>query len=203
MKRLAGLSVLAALIIAVTVPAQPAAGQEAAPTAHPYYPLKLNAEWTYKVQGGPIKVKVAAAEKVAGGLTGYKLVTTAGNKEAANETVAVTPDGVKRFNVGGVTPDAPILFLPADPEATKEWTVDTKVSNQEVKGTFRVDKEKVTVPAGTYDTIHVKGADMTIGATRTTVEYWFAKDVGIVKLKFTLGSQDATLELEKYDASAK
>lgn len=207
MKRLAGLSVLTVLIFSFTVPAQPAGGQEA-PPGHPYYPLKVNAEWTYKVQGGPIKVKVASTEKVAGGATGYKLVTTAGTKEAANETVAVTPEGVKRFNVGGVTPDAPILFLPADPEATKEWTVDTKVSTggqggQEIKGTFRVDKEKVTVPAGTYDTIHVKGTDMTIGATRTTVEYWFAKDVGIVKLKFTLGSQDATLELEKYDASAK
>ena len=41
---------------------------------------------------------------------------------------------------------------------------------------------------------------MQIGSTSTTVEYWFAKDVGIVKLKFTLGTQDATLELEKYEA---
>jgi hypothetical protein len=195
MKRLAGLSALAVLTVAVAVPAQ-----EGAPATHPYYPLKAGSEWTYKVQGGPIKVKVAGTEKVAGGATGYKLETSAGNKVSATETVAVTAEGVQRFNVNGLNPEKPILFLPMDPEKTKEWTVDTKVSGQDIKGTFKVDKEKVTVPAGTYDAIRVKGDGMKIGATTTTVEYWFAKDVGIVKLKFTLGSQDATLELESYTA---
>ena len=76
----------------------------------------------------------------------------------------------------------------------------TKVGGQAIKGKFTASKEKVTVPAGTYDAVHVKGDNMTIGTTQTTVEYWFAKDVGIVKLKFTLGSQDATLELESYTA---
>src|SRR5438105_8445784 len=70
MKRLAGLSVLAVLTVAVTVPAQEGA------LTHPYYPLKLGSEWVYKVQGGPIKVKVASAEKV-GGTNGYKLETSA------------------------------------------------------------------------------------------------------------------------------
>jgi hypothetical protein len=193
MKRLAGLAVLAILTIGVTLPAQDA------PTTHPYYPLKVGSEWSYKVQGGPIKVKVAGTEK-AGMFTGYKLETSAGNKVSATETVAVTPEGVKRFNVNGLNPDQPILFLPTNPEETKSWDVDTKVAGQTIKGKFTAAKEKVTVPAGTYDAIHVKGADMQIGATSTTVEYWFAKDVGIVKLKFTLGTQDATLELESYTA---
>jgi hypothetical protein len=194
MKRLAGFSVLAVLVAAVAVPAQ-----QDAPTAHPYFPLKVGAEWTYKVQGGPIKVKVTGTEK-AGGANGYKLETSAGNKVSATETVAVTDEGVKRFNVNGLNPDSPILFLPKDPETTKEWTVDTKVSGQTIKGTFRAGKDKVTVPAGNYDCIHIKGTDMEIGATKTTVEYWFAKDVGIVKLKFTLGTQEAVLELESYTA---
>jgi hypothetical protein len=194
MKRLAGLSVFAVLTLAMPIPAQE--GSE----THPFYPLKLGAEWTYKVQGGPIKVRVASAEKVSGGANGYKLETSAGNKVSASETVAVTKDGVQRYNVNGLNPTTPILFLPKDPDATKEWTIDTEVSNQKIKGTFRTSKEKVTVPAGTYETVHVTGKDMTIGATTTTVEYWFAKDVGIVKLKFTLGNQDATLELESYNA---
>jgi hypothetical protein len=57
----------------------------------------------------------------------------------------------------------------------------------------------VTVPAGSYDTIHVKGSGMTVGSTTSDIDYWFAKDVGIVKLRFTLGSQEAVLELEKYE----
>ncbi|MBO0698717.1 MAG: hypothetical protein J2P46_10005 [Zavarzinella sp.] len=193
MKRLAGLTVLAILTVGVAVPAQDAA------TTHPYYPLKVGSEWTYKVQGGPIKVKVAGPEKV-GQISGYKLETSAGNKVSATETVAVTPEGVKRLNVNGLTPEQPILFLPTDPDATKSWDVDTKVGGQTIKGKFTASREKVSVPAGSYDAVHVKGADMQIGTTSTTVEYWFAKDVGIVKLKFTLGSQDATLELESYTA---
>src|SRR5688572_13975063 len=107
MKRLAGLAVLAVLTIGITLPAQDA------PAPHPYYPLKVGSEWNYKVQGGPIKVKVAGTEK-AGMFTGYKLETSAGNKVSATETVAVTPEGVKRFNVNGLNPDQPILFLPAN-----------------------------------------------------------------------------------------
>jgi len=195
MKRLAGLSVLAVLIVGLGLTAQ----DTAAPATHPYYPIKTGSEWTYKVQGGPIKVKVAGPEKV-GPISGFKLETSAGNKVSATETVAVTPEGVKRLNVNGLTPEAPILFLPADPNVNKSWDVDTKVSGQAIKGKFTASTEKVTVPAGTYDAIHVKGSEMQIGTTTTTVEYWFAKDVGIVKLRFNLGSQDATLELESYTA---
>jgi hypothetical protein len=194
MKRLAGFTVLAVLTVAIAVPAQEQ------PTAHPYYPLKTGAEWKYKVQGGPITVKVTGTEKV-GMVNGFKLETSANNKVSATETVAITAEGVKRFNVNGLNPEAPILFLPADPMSTKEWSVDTKVAGQTIKGTFKANVEKVTVPLATYDNaVHVKGADMEIGATKTTVEYRFVKDIGIVKLKFTLGSQDATLELESYSA---
>ena len=191
MKRLAGLAALAVLTVAVTLPAQDA------PATHPFFPLKPGAEWTYKVQGGPIKVKVAGPEKV-GMVSGFKLETSAGNKVSATEVVAITPEGVKRLSVNNLNPDPPILFLPADVEATKSWDIDSKAGMQTIKGKFTTSKEKVTVPAGTYDAIHVRGADMQIGGTATTVEYWFAKDVGIVKLKFTLGTQDATLELESY-----
>jgi hypothetical protein len=195
MKRLAGLSVLAVLTVAVSIPAQESAG----PATHPYYPLKIGSVWTYKVQGGPIQVKVAGTEK-AGTQSGYKLETTAAGKVSATEVVALTNEGVQRFSVNQLNAEPPILFLPKDVEATKEWNVNSKVAGQDISGTFKLDKEKVTVPAGTYDTIHVKGTDMTIGATKTTVEYWFAKDVGIVKLRFTLGTQDAVLELESYTA---
>lgn len=195
MKRLAGLSVLAVTVIGLSLSAQ----ETAAPTTHPYYPIKVGSEWTYKVQGGPIKMKVTGTEKV-GQATGYKIEVTAGTKVSATEVIGVTKDGVVRYNVNQVAADTPILFLPTDPEATKEWPIDTKGGGQPLKGKFTVTKEaKVAVPAGTYDTIHVKGSGMTVGTTTSDIDYWFAKDVGIVKLRFTLGSQDATLELEKYE----
>src|SRR5262245_54891312 len=196
MKRLAGRSVVAVLAAGITLWAQ-----EAAPTAHPYYPLKVGNEWTYKVTGGPIKMKVTGTEKTAAG-NGYKIEVTAGNKVSASETVGITPEGVFRYNVNGVAAEKPILILPMDPDAptVKDgWTVDTKGGGQPLKGTFKTIREKVTVPAGTYDTVRVKGTDMTVGTTTSNIDVWFAKDVGIVKLKFTLGTQDATLELEKFE----
>ncbi|HEX3152643.1 MAG TPA: hypothetical protein VHR66_31515 [Gemmataceae bacterium] len=193
MKRLAGFSVLAVVMVGITLSAQ----ETAAPTTHPYYPIKVGSEWTYKVQGGPIKMKITGPEKV-GTNSGFKIEVSAGNKVSATEVIGVTKDGVVRYSVNNVAADAPILFLPTDPDTTKEWTIDTKGGGQALKGKFTASKEKVTVPAGTYDTIHVKGADMTVGSTTSNIDYWFAKDIGIVKLKFTLGSQEAVLELESY-----
>ena len=57
MKRLAGLSIVAVLTFAFAVPAQ-----EGAKT-NPYFPLKKDSVWVYKVQGGPITVKVVGTEK--------------------------------------------------------------------------------------------------------------------------------------------
>jgi hypothetical protein len=193
MKRLAALSVLGILMIGVALSAQ----DTAAPATNPYYPIKTGSEWTYKVQGGPIKMKVTGNEKV-GQATGFKIEVTAGNKVSATEVVGVTKDGVVRYNVNGVNAEPPILFLPADPEATKEWEIKSKGGGQELSGTFKISKEEVTVPAGKYSTIHVRGPGMKVGNTTSDIDYWFAKDVGIVKLRFTLGSQDATLELESY-----
>jgi hypothetical protein len=192
MKRLAGLSFLVILTGALAVPAQDA------PTTHPYYPLKVGAEWTYEVQGGPLKMKVAKPEKV-GANNAFVVEASAKEKISATEIVGITDKGVVRYSVNGLVADPPILFLPTDPTVTKEWTVDTKASGQAFKGTFKANKESVTVPAGTYpDAIHVKGSDMQIGTTSTNIDYWFVKDIGIVKLRFTLGTQEAVLELKSF-----
>lgn len=193
MKRWTGLSVLAGLILACGAFAQDAA----APLTNPYYPLKKDSVWTYAVQGGPVTVKVVGTEKIKDVLC-YKLETSAGGKPAASETVGITKEGVQRFVVNGITAETPILFLKADVKAGDKWTIESKVSGQTVKGTFTAKDEKVKAGGKEYDTLHVKTDDMEIGSTKTAVEYWFAKDVGIVKLKFSLGSQDATLELESY-----
>ncbi len=195
MLRWTGLAVAASLILTIGGVAQDDA--PATPTSHPYYPLKKDSEWTYAVQGGPVKVKVVGTEKIKDTLC-YKLETSAGGKPASTETVGVTKDGVQRFIVNGLSAETPILFLKNDAKSGDTWTVDTKVSGQVVKGTFKTDTQKVKVKDKEYDTLHVKTEDMEIGSTKTSVEYWFAKDVGIVKLKFSLGTQEATLELENY-----
>lgn len=207
MKRLTALTLGLAFCFSMTLVGQdkkeePKEAPPAAATTNAYYPLKDKTEWTYKVQGGPITVKVNGTEKIKD-TQGFKLETSAGGKVSATEVVGITKEGVVRFNVNGLAAETPILILKNDAKKGDSWTVDTKVNGQTIKGTFNVTEEKVTVPAGSYDTLHVTGKDMEIGSSKTTVEYWFAKDVGIVKLKFSLGSQEAVLELEKTTLGGK
>lgn len=190
MMRWTGFTLVASLVITF-------GGLAQEPLTNPYFPLKKDSEWTYSVQGGPVKIKVTGTEKIKDTLC-YKLETSAGGKPASGETVGVTKEGVSRFVVNGISADAPILFLKADAKKGDTWTVDTKVSGQTVKGTFKVDEVKIKIKDKEYETLNVKTEDMEIGSTKTSVEYWFAKDVGIVKLKFSLGTQEATLELENY-----
>jgi hypothetical protein len=193
MKRLLGLSVVGLLLTGLTINAQE--------KTTPLYPLKVGNTWTYKVPGGSIQVKVEKKEDFGGEKDAYKLETSAQGKVAATEHVVVKEDGVYRVGVNGLKPDAPIKFLHLPPEKGKKWNVNTKVQGQDVTGDFVIKEEDVTVPAGQYKgATLVEGANFKIAGMDTSIKCWFAKDVGIVKLEFKLGGQDATLELEKFEA---
>jgi hypothetical protein len=60
-----------------------------------------------------------------------------------------------------------------------------------------ITKERLVVPAGTYDTVKVTAKQ----ADGSTAEQWFAKDVGIVQLKTKVQGQAATLKLKAFKAS--
>lgn len=188
MKRLLGLSVVAILVTGLTINAQE--------KTTPLYPLKVGNTWTYKVSGGEVQVKVEKKEADS-----YKLETSAQGKVAATENVQVKDDGVYRVGVNGLKPEAPIKFLDLKAKKGDKWPVDTKVQGQEIKGDFVLKEEDVTVPAGTYKgATLVEGVNFKIAGMDTTIKCWYAKDVGIVKLEFKLGGQDATLELTKFEA---
>lgn len=191
MKRLLGLSVVAIFVSALSLTAQE--------KSDPLYPLKVGNTWTYKVTGGSIQVKVEKKEKF-GNKDCYKLETSAQGKVSATEHVVVEADGVYREGVNGLKPDAPIKFLALPAKKDEKWTVNTKVQAQEVSGEFQIKEEDVTVPLGTYKAATVvNGPNFKIAGMDTSIKMWFAKDVGLVKLEFKLGGQDATLELEKFE----
>ena len=193
MKRFLGLAVVSLFLTALSLSAQE--------KATPLYPLKVGNTWTYKVSGGSIQVKVEKKEKFAD-KDCYKLETSAQGKVSATEHVVVEDDGVYRTGVNGLKPDAAIKFLQLPPTKGAKWSVKTKVQGQEVEGEFVIKEEDVTVPFGNgkYSATIVEGANFKIAGMETTIKYWFVKDIGIVKLEFKLGGQDATLELEKFEA---
>lgn len=191
MKRLLGLSVVALFVTSLSLAAQD--------TSTPLYPLKVGAKWTYKVSGGTVEVKVEKKEKFAE-KDCFKLETSSQGKVSATEHVTVEADGVYRVGVNGLKADTPIKFLAIPATKGAKWDVKTKVQGQEVEGSFTIKEEDVTVPLGTYKgATLVEASNFKIAGMESAIKCWFAKDVGIVKLQFKLGGQDAELELEKYE----
>ena len=97
-----------------------------------------------------------------------------------------------------IEPPVKVLATPAKKDTS--WKIDSKVGAQTVKGEFKVkdDKEKVKVPAGEFDTIHVEGTDLDVAGAKTTVKLWFAKDKGVVKLVYVIQGTESVLELKEY-----
>jgi hypothetical protein len=174
-------------------------GLRAQEKTEPLYPLKVGSKWTYKAPGGQVEVRVEKKEKI-GDEEAYKLETSIQGKVSASEHVVVRDDGVYRVSVNGLKPDAPIKFLARPATKGVKWDVKTKVQGQEVEGTNTIQEVDVTVPKGTYkQATLVDGPNFKIAGLDTSVRCWFVKDIGIVKLEFKLGGQDAVLELESYE----
>ncbi len=164
-----------------------------------FYPLKKDTKWVYKVGETTITVRVSNVTP-----EGATLETLVNDKAVASEVIQVKPDGIYRTKINKLDIKEPVKILdlkdgkPA-PKGAK-WKVDSKVSDQPVKGEFTIkeDKEKVKVPAGEFETVVVDGPDFEIAGTKTGVTYWFVAGKGVVKLTYGIGGSDATLELKEY-----
>jgi len=166
---------------------------------NPLYPLKVGSKWTYKVPGGQVEVICTKKEKICDMET-YRLETQSQGKVSASENVFVTDKGVFRAAVNGLKPESPIMFLNNPATKGSNWPVKTKVQGQDVEGTFTVKEEDVTVPKGKFTgATLIDGSSFKIASLDTSVKAWFVKDIGIVKLEFKLGGQDAVYELENYE----
>lgn len=163
-----------------------------------YYPLKKDNLWTFNAPGGTVQMKVTGKEKI-GTEDATKIETIVNGKSVATEHVVVREDGIYRVSINGQKPETPVKFLALPPGKEASWEIKTKIQNQEVKGRFVSKEEDVTVPLGKYKARLVEGTDFEIAGMKTTVKYWFAEKVGIVKLSFSIGGQDAVLELKTFE----
>jgi hypothetical protein len=193
MRRTVRLALGAATILAAsTALAQTPAGSE-------YFPLKANSRWVYKVNEATIEVKVSGSDK-----DGFKLDTVVNGKPVASEVVDVKADGVYRskINQTAIEPPVKILALKDGKPEKKDfaWPVDSKIQQQAVKGKFTIKEDKVKVPAAPdgVDAVVVDGPDFEIAGAKTAVKYWFAPNKGVVKLSYSIGGNDAVLELKEY-----
>lgn len=190
---------LAVGAVAVLAASTALAQNQAQTTVSEYFPLKPNSKWVYKVGEATIEVKVSGTEK-----DGVKLDTVVNGKPVASEVVEVKADGVYRTKINATAIEPPVKFFafkdgkPAPKDTT--WKIDSKIQQQTVKGTFTVKDDKVKVPAAPdgIDTVVVDGSDFEIAGAKTAVKYWFAAGKGVVKLQYSIGGNDAVLELKEY-----
>jgi hypothetical protein len=197
-------SVATGLLLAVLVCA-PAGGQDDLTIKEetPYFPLKKNATWTYKVQGNKTFVtKVLGFEKIGSDVCA-KLETRRekDNELVATEAFTVRTDGVYRRSFAGkvVEPGLRILALPV--KANDTWKFDSKIGEEKVEGSFKVEEVKsLKVLGKTYDdVVSVTSKGFKSDNQDVIITYYFAKNYGLVRQVVEIAGSKTELELEKYE----
>jgi hypothetical protein len=168
-----------------------------------YFPVHENSVWTYKAQGKTFTTRVVSVEKAEDEVR-VKLETRRDKDLVATETYGVSKEGVfrRRFADKDIKPPLQLLRFPL--KANDSWPFDSKVADQDTKGSFKVEEAKgIKVPAGSYDTYSVTSKNLTIDSQPVVVTYYFAKGVGLVKQVVDIGGSKTELELEKYEEGKK
>jgi hypothetical protein len=137
---------------------------------------------------------------------GYRLKVVSGPKESLKqmfEQVAVLKDGVYRISTAGKDITPPLRFLKLPVKGGESWTVSATSENVMLAGTFTCDVEAVKVPLGNFETLHVSSPDFQLGNEKMALDYWFAKDLGMVKQRVRVGKSNVVLELEAFNKPGK
>jgi hypothetical protein len=190
---------LAALVVlAVPLAAAPVPKEKPKDAAPNYYPTKKGSRWVYKVGETTMATVVTAVEEK----DGAKLLTVdtvVNDKTVATERLSVSDKGVFRTHINKAAIEPPVCILKSPVKAGEAWEVASKIQDQATVGTFTVvGVEAVTVPAGAFKAVVVDGPDFEIAGTKTGVKYWFAPDVGLVKIAYTIAGTAAVLELKDF-----
>lgn len=185
-------SLPALLVLACAAPAQV--------KDDPYYPLKVGTTWHYRIGEKKLQTKVTKYEKV-GDVMCARVETIIDGNPMGVEHIALTPEGVARFQINGTKPDKPLVFLKLPPKKGDTWKVDTKIATESIKGEYKTDETTVKVPESgdkEYNAIQTVG-DFDVNGQPAQFKYWFVKDKGIVKVLMVLGGADVLMELEKFE----
>lgn len=192
MKRTAALF---AVLVAVAAPSF----AEDAVESSPYYPTKVGSTWKYKFARGVLTNKITKHEKV-GDVLCARLDTLSGDKVVSNEHVTITRSGVERHATLGFRPEPPVLLLKFPLKDKDEWEIDSKVGEETIKGTAKVEKESLTIGEKKYDDVYKVTTDVKTGAMQIKSICWYAKDVGMVKQNLNFAGNEVKLELEEFKA---
>jgi hypothetical protein len=187
----------AAVVLALILPA-------AAQDDKPLYPLKVGTKWSYKVKDQEEKFVVTAAkEEMVGDQNCVKLEARLKDQVVASEHVAVLKDGIYRFKFDDKTIEPPVCFCKLPATKGQKWEVKFKVAGKEGVGKFESGEEEISVPAGKFQAVVVKG-EVVEDSVPIKMTLWFAPGSGIVRQLIDGGGQQPiVLELESIERPAE
>ncbi|HET6576042.1 MAG TPA: hypothetical protein VFG68_20745 [Fimbriiglobus sp.] len=195
------LAAASALVLLLAVAPAAPVPKEKAKTPN-YYPTALGSRWVYKVGATEIATEVTAVESKSGARLAT-IATLVNGKAVATERISVTAKGVFRDRINKADLKPPACILKSPLKSGDKWEVDSSVQGQVTKMSFTTGgSEEVEVPAGKYKA-HRVDADGTIAGAQTGVTYWFAPDVGVVKIRYTIAGNESVLELKSFTAGKK
>jgi hypothetical protein len=191
-----------------------AGAQDLKPITHPFYPLKVGNQWTYRAGKETVVIAVVkevpfdnapdiktGKEKRA---IGYALKIGNGERDVA-EQVAVLEGGIYRFSAAGKSIKPPLLFfkLPLNLVKGEAWQVDCKTEDgKTIRGSFVGGTETLRLTlngkAVELPTVTITSKDFHVDDHEMSITYWFARDIGLVKQRVRTGKDEVTMELESF-----
>lgn len=195
------LAVGSALVLLLAVaPAAPIPKEKS--QAPDYYPTALGSKWVYKFEDSTDTTEITAVE-TRGDARIVTFSTPSGAKDVTTYTVSVSRKGVFRTHLDKEAIDPTVCFLQHPYKPGDTWDVDTVIRGLPAKLSFTArEAESVEVPAGRYRAVRVD-ADETFPGKQSRLTYWFAPDVGLVKIRYTTGESDAVTELQSFTPGKK
>lgn len=170
-----------------------------------YFPLSQGSEWTYAFGKDEVTFKVTGEETVDGKKCAiYEAVikNIPSQKEYYYKTDKEVTSIMRSYANGQVKvklePPETIMKFPL--KVGESWTWTGQMGNVEkVTFTFKVaKKEKITVPAGTFNAIKLDIEGTTPQGKSINTERWYAPDVGMIKDASRFGPINITAELKSY-----
>ena len=200
------LSGLILFVFGLTLSCQPlATAQENTQDSKSYYPLKAGNKWTYQIEsdtaakGSKLINQIAKIEKIDG-VSLSRLETTAKGKVVASEHLSITGKGIFRNRYNGTEVSPPICMLKFPIKKDSTWKVESKVGEEKLSVSCKLDEEEIEVPAGKFKTVKVVMDAEVVGAgIIVSTTYWFAQGVGVVKQHVNINSMQFSILLEKFE----
>ncbi|MFO0969027.1 MAG: serine/threonine-protein kinase [Gemmataceae bacterium] len=170
-------------------------------TESSYFPMKVGSKWHYRAETSEGKVvhavaRIGKVEKIDGQMLA-RWEALVNGEMIASEHFSCTAKGIFRHRNNGADVTPPMRLLSFPVQIGETWEGEHKNGEQLSKVIGRTGYEEVEVPAGKFKAVTVHLQVETDGKM-STVTFWFAAGVGIVKEEVQDGAT-VTMELERFE----